>query len=73
MHTVLIRSPEDTVLRKLHWYRRGGEVSERQWQDVLPILAAMRGQLDEAHLDRWAGELGVTDLLDLARGEVGDL
>jgi hypothetical protein len=71
--TVLIKSPEDTVLRKLEWYRRGGEVSERQWQDVLSVLAAMRGQLDEEHLDRWSRELNVADLLDRARREVADL
>ena len=72
-HTVLLKSPEDTILRKLEWYRRGGEVSERQWQDVLSILAAMRGQLDDTHLDRWSRELNVADLLDRARGEVADL
>ncbi len=68
--SILIKSPEDTVLRKLDWYRRGGEASERQWSDVLSILSAMRGQLDEAHLDHWARELNVTDLLARARREV---
>lgn len=72
-HAVLLKSPEDTVLRKLEWFRRGGEVSERQWQDVLSILAAARGQLDETYLERWALELGVADLLDRARREVADL
>lgn len=72
-HEVLLKSPEDTVLRKLEWFRRGGEVSERQWQDVLSILAAGRAQLDEAHLDRWARELGIADLLDRARREIADL
>lgn len=71
--SVLIKSAEDTILRKLEWYRRGGEVSERQWTDVLSILATMRGHLDEGHLDRWAGELGVSDLLGRARGETRDL
>jgi hypothetical protein len=71
--TVFLKSPEDTILRKLEWYRRGGEVSERQWQDVLSVLAAMRGQLDDEHLDRWSRELCVADLLDRARGEVADL
>jgi hypothetical protein len=71
--TILIKSPEDTILRKLEWYRRGGGVSERQWQDVLSILSAQRGRLDEEHLDRWARELGVADLLDRARREVADL
>jgi hypothetical protein len=71
--TVLIKSAEDTILRKLEWFPRGGEASERQWQDVLSVLAAARGQLDEPYLDRWSGELGVSDLLGRARAEVVDL
>jgi len=73
VRSVLLKSPEDTILRKLEWYRRGGEVSERQWQDVLSILAAMRGQLDEPYLDHWSLELHVADLLDRARRETADL
>lgn len=30
-----ILSPEDLVLSKLEWYRLGGEVSDRQWKDVM--------------------------------------
>ena len=71
-HAVLLKSPEDTVLRKLE-FRRGGEVSERQWQDVLSILASAREQLDRTYLERWSHELGVADLLDRARKEVADL
>lgn len=71
-HMVLLKSAEDTVLRKLE-FRRGGEVSERQWQDVLSILAAARGQLDETYLERWSRELDIADLLDRARKEVADL
>ena len=29
---------ERSVLRKLEWFRRGGEVSDRQWRDVVAIL-----------------------------------
>lgn len=72
-HAVFLKSPEDTVLRKLEWFRRGGEVSERQWQDVLSILAAARGQLDETYLAHWSRELHIADLLDRARREVEDL
>lgn len=70
---IRLKSPEDTILRKLEWFRRGGEVSDRQWQDVLSVLAAGRGQLDEGHLEHWARELGVSDLLDRARTAVADL
>lgn len=64
---VFIKSPEDTILRKLDWFRRGGEVSDRQWQDVLSILMAARGKLDDAYLNCWARELRVAELLDRAR------
>ncbi len=64
-----IKTAEDLVLRKLEWFRLGGEVSERQWSDVVGVLRAMRGRLDDAHLDHWAGELGLTDLLARARAE----
>lgn len=70
---VFLKSPEDTILRKLEWFRRGGEVSERQWQDVLSILAGARSSLDGPYLDRWAAELDVADLLGRAREEAADL
>lgn len=66
---IVYKTPEDTILRKLLWYRAGGEVSEQQWHDVLGVLAVGRGRLDVAYLDRWAAELGVTDLLAKARAD----
>lgn len=60
---------EDILLHKLVWYRMGGEVSERQWKDVLGILRVQQTALDPAYLDRWAPVLGVTDLLARARRE----
>ena len=39
-------SPEDTILSKLEWYRMGGEVSERQWRDILGVLKTRAGELD---------------------------
>jgi hypothetical protein len=62
-------SAEDVVLAKLDWYRRGGEVSERQWTDVLGVLRANPSGLDAAYLGEGAAELGVTDLLQRALGE----
>jgi hypothetical protein len=63
--------PEDVVLRKLEWFRKGGEVSDRQWADVLGVLRVSGSLLDDAFLDRWAPELGVSGLLDRARREAG--
>lgn len=59
-------SPEDTILSKLEWYRMGGEVSERQWRDVLGVLKTRAGELDLAYLRKWANELKVNDLLERA-------
>lgn len=58
-----LASPEDIILNKLEWYRQGGEVSERQWTDVLGVLKVQSKLLDRAYLRRWAVQLGVADLL----------
>ena len=60
---VAVKSPEDTVLRKLLWFREGGEVSDRQWSDVAGVIAAQGELLDLEYLWRQAAELGVDDLL----------
>jgi hypothetical protein len=65
-----VSAPEDTVVAKLEWFRRGGEVSQRQWADVIGILRAA-ASLDEAHLRQGAAELGVADLLPRALEEAG--
>ena len=59
-------SPEDTILAKLEWFRKGGEVSERQWRDVLGILKVRAGTLDLEYLRMWARELDISDLLEKA-------
>lgn len=56
-------SAEDTLLNKLEWYRMGGEVSNRQWNDILGIFKVQGTALDMVYLERWAKHLGVADLL----------
>ena len=65
-------TPEDVVLCKLEWYRLGDEASERQWRDIIGVLQVQAGKLDDAYLDHWAADLGVTDLLGRARQESAD-
>jgi hypothetical protein len=65
----LFATPEDTLLAKLEWYRMGGEVSERQWRDVLGIMEVQGGKLDLVYLRRWAIELVLYDLLERALSE----
>jgi len=57
-----VASAEDTILEKLVWYKRGGQVSNHQWSDMLGVVTT--GQLDREYLREWAPRLGVADLLD---------
>lgn len=63
---VYVASPEDTILSKLEWYRRGNEASDRQWKDILGILKVQAGRLDVNYMRRWAADLNVADLLERA-------
>jgi hypothetical protein len=47
----------------------GGEVSDRQWRDILGILKTREGELDLDYLRQWANELKVNDLLARALQE----
>jgi hypothetical protein len=64
-----IKTPEDTILRKLLWYREGGEVSEKQWRDIVGVLRVGGPDLDAAYLDDWATRLGTFALLARARAD----
>lgn len=66
---VFFASAEDTVLAKLDWYRRGNEVSDLQWRDVVNILKVQRDRLDLAYMRKWGEHLGVGDLLEEALAE----
>ena len=61
-----IAAPEDVLLSKLDWFRKGGEVSNNQWHDILGICKIQQPNLDQGYLRSWAGELKVDDLLRLA-------
>jgi hypothetical protein len=69
--SVYVTSPEDVILSKLEWYRMGGEVSDRQWRDILGVLKTREGELDLNYLRKWAKELKVSDLLERALTQVG--
>ncbi len=59
-------TPEDLILAKLDWYELGGEVSDRQWRDIIGILKLQSGHLEIQYLRQWATSLGVGSLLERA-------
>jgi hypothetical protein len=67
--TAYVASPEDNILSKLERYRLGGEISDRQWQDVLNVLKIQGERIDRSYLEYWGGQLGLSDLLARALEE----
>lgn len=64
-----MKSPEDTVLRKLLWYRDAGSVSDKQWRDVVEVLRVSGGHMSQEYMTTWSVRLDLTELLARARAE----
>ncbi len=67
---IWVLSAEDVILAKLDWFCMGGEVSERQWRDILGVLKTQQSTLDIEYLMLWAESLEVTELLNRALEEL---
>ncbi len=68
---VYMSSPEDTILCKLDWYRKGGGVSDIQWRDVVGVIKQQGPRLDLAFMRDVASSEGLDELLDRALREGG--
>ncbi|WP_437943373.1 hypothetical protein WMF27_37215 [Sorangium sp. So ce281] len=66
---LFVKAPEDTILRKLLWYREGGEVSSKQWRDIVEVLRVSGAEINDQYLSMWAEKLRVDDLLTRAQAE----
>lgn len=64
-------SPEDTILSKLEWMK--GRESDVQYADALGVAVAQGRDLDVEYLRRWAGQLGVENMLSRLLKEAGEL
>jgi hypothetical protein len=65
-----VTSAEDQILRKISWYRDDGEVSDRQWRDIVGLLRTQRGGLDFEDLRSASVELGLAGLLHRAETDL---
>ena len=70
MAPVPILTAEDIVLQKLRWFQLGGELSDRQWRDVLSVLRGSRADLDDGYLTSVAAGAGLAEILERARRDV---
>lgn len=68
---LVVSSPEDTILQKLKWAAASGGDGQRQVRDAAGVYELQAGVLDEDYLDRWAANLGVTQLLAQVRACAG--
>ena len=66
---IAVATPEDVILSKLVWYKKGGQVSDQQWNDILGVVAMQQQSLDRAYMQEWARHLSVEDLLEAALTE----
>lgn len=69
-HLFDIVSAEDIILLKLQWYQSAGGVSDRQWSDVLGVLAVQSESLDIEYLRSYSEKLGLSDIFQKAIDEV---
>lgn len=69
--TAYIATPEDTVLSKLEWYKKGEGISDRQWSDILGVLKVQGTKLDMSYIRRWAEKLSISGLLKKALDDAG--
>ncbi len=67
--SIFIASAEDIVIAKLEWSKLAA--SQRQLQDVVAILRARSTTLDQAYVEKWAGELGIVEQWQQARRTAG--
>ena len=66
-----LASAEDTILYKLDWFRIGGGVSDRQWNDIIGVLKVQGNTLDLEYLQYWAKELSLLQQLQKACKDAG--
>lgn len=70
-HKVYLASAEDVILSKLDWFRKGKEISEKQWHDILGVMKVQKDLLDMDYLQHWADKLNLKKLLDKAFIQAG--
>ncbi|MFV2073422.1 MAG: hypothetical protein ACC742_12320 [Thermoanaerobaculales bacterium] len=64
---VVFASPEDVIIKKLEFFRQGG--SDKHLRDIAGVLAVMDDQIDRTYIERWARQLGLTNIWNLVNND----
>jgi hypothetical protein len=64
--SLVVKAPEDTVLCKLLWFRERGEVSDKQWRDIVSVLQISGDKMAQSYLAARATRLHLSELLERA-------
>lgn len=66
---VAFASPEDVIIMKLDFYRRGR--SDKHLRDIAGILKISSGAIDIANIEAWARDLGLEEIWVVASRRAG--
>ena len=58
--TAIFASPEDVILKKLHFYKIGG--SDKHLRDIAGVLKVSGAMIDQEYIELYAVQFGVADL-----------
>ena len=68
-YTACFSSPEDVILMKLDFHRRGG--SDKHLRDIASVLRVSGDQVDRAYVDSWADRLGLSETWQALLARIG--
>jgi hypothetical protein len=68
-YTACFSSPEDVILMKLDFHRRGG--SDKHLRDIASVLRVSSDQVDRAYVDSWADRLGLSETWHALLARIG--
>ena len=68
--TAFVAAPEDIIISKMMYYAEGG--SEKHLRDISGILRAGSLKVDREYIERWARDLGLTEIWQAVLDRVRD-
>ncbi len=61
---VWVQTAEDVIIQKLRWFARAKR--EKDWSDVVDVIATQQNQLDLTYIRRWCAEHATLELFEQA-------